>query len=260
MSIKSKRSIVASAIIGAVALAGSQVAAADPLNDLHKAEAGIHKAAAKSQDKIGTIYEQTQELLAEYRGVVDERENLKVYNDHVASLVADQNTRIESFDRQIAGIDALKAGVVPLMYRMIDTLEAFIDADIPIALDDRKARVERLRDLMTNSNVTTSEQYRLVLEAYEIENSYGDLFNAYAGELQYQGQTIAVDFAHLGRVAFIAQSLDLKNAWVWNNGTKEWEKLGDEYLSSVTKAIRMARKQLAPDLIKLPVFAAEVAK
>ncbi len=59
-----------------------------------------------------------------------------------------QNASIESFDRQIATIDNTKQNVVPLMYRMIDTLEQFIKADVPFNLETRLARVERLREIM----------------------------------------------------------------------------------------------------------------
>jgi regulator of replication initiation timing len=257
MSKVSKKSLIASTIVGALALAGSNIALADSLSDLQKAENKIFKASAKSQEKINNIYSQSQELLAEYRTVVDEYENLKVYNDHVQRLVDDQNAGIASLESQISEVDNTKKGVVPLMYKMIDSLEQFIEKDIPVNLKDRKARVSRIKDVMSNSSITTSERFRLVLEAYEIETDYGSMFSAYQGELEFEGQTMTVDFVHLGRVALVAQSLDMKNAWLWNNSSRQWEKLGDEYLSSTTTAIRMARKQIAPELIKLPIFAAE---
>jgi regulator of replication initiation timing len=256
MSVKIRKSLVASALVGAFALASNNVIA-DPLNDLHKAEAKIHKAAVKSQVKIDNVYEQTQELIAEYRSVVDEREIIKVYNDHVARLVADQNAGIESFNKQIKEIDTTKRNVVPLMYRMIDTLEQFIKADVPFNTEKRLDRVEKLRELMTNSSVTTSEKYRQVLEAYLTEKDYSTVVTATQGALNLDGRDITVDFGRVGRIAYVAQSLDLKNAWVWNNSTKQWDKLSDEYLSPVTDLIRMARKQKALDLVKLPIFGAE---
>lgn len=256
MSVKIRKSLVASALIGAFALAGGN-AVADPLNDLHKAERKIHKAAANSQSKINNISEQTQELAAEYYAVVDERENLKVYNDHVARLVADQQSEINSLDKQINEIETTKKNVIPMMYKMIDTLENFVKADIPILVEERTARIEMLRDLMSRAKVTTSEKYRQVLDAYQIEKDYGSMLRAWQGTLDLNGNDMTVDFVHYGRIAFIAQSLDQKNAWVWNNGTRSWESLSDEYLRPVTQAIRMARKQAAPSLIKLPVFAAE---
>lgn len=257
MSKMSKRNLIASAVVGALALGSSAVVSADTLNELHQEESKIHVAAANSQEKINNLYEQSQELFAEYRAVVDETENLKVYNDYVATLVADQQRGIDSLQRQIDGIEGVKRGVVPLMFRMIDSLEKFIDLDIPINLDERKARIERLRDVMGNSNVTTSEQFRQVIEAYQIENQYGRGIRSYKGTIDVQGTQITVDFFNLGRTALIALSLDQKNAWLWDNDARAWQVLGDEYLSSVVTAVRMANKLVPADLIKLPIKAAE---
>ncbi|WP_299072577.1 DUF3450 domain-containing protein [uncultured Paraglaciecola sp.] len=253
----SKRNLIASAVVGAFALGSSAVVSADPLSDLHKEEAKIHAAAAKSQKKINNLYEQSQELFVEYRGIVDETENLKVYNDYVATLVADQQRGIDSLQTQIDGIDGVKRGVVPLMFRMIDSLEKFIELDVPINLDERRERVERLRDVMANSNVTTSEQFRQVIEAYQIENQYGGTIRAYQGKLDYQGTEITVDFFNLGRTAHLALSLDGKSAWVWDNDDRAWQELGAEYINPVVIAVRMANKLLPADLLKLPIKAAE---
>ncbi|WP_448568744.1 DUF3450 domain-containing protein [Thalassotalea ganghwensis] len=256
MSKLSKKSLIASTIIGALTLSASNFAAADALTNLQNEEAKIFKASVKSQKKINSIYEQTIDMLAEYRNTVDEAEVLKGYNDHVQKMVDDQKANIKSLEAQIAGIDKTKQGVVPLMYKMIDTLEKFVELDVPMNLEARKERIAQLRDVMNDSNVSVSEQFRLVLEAYEIEANYGTVFDAYQGELDLGDQVLTADFVHMGRIALVAQSLDYKNAWVWNNNTRSWEKLGDEYLKPVTDAIRMARKQLSPDLAKLPVFAA----
>ena len=256
MSKLSKKSLIASTIIGALAFSASNFAAADALTDLQKAEAQIFKASSKSQSKIDNIYGQTQELLAEYRNTVDEADVLKGYNDHVQLMVDDQKANIQSLQNQIAGIDKTKQGVVPLMYKMIDTLDKFVDLDVPMNIDARKERIAGLRDVMGDSDVSVSEQFRLVLEAYEIEASYGTIFGVYQGELDLGDRMITADFVHMGRISFVAQSLDMKNAWVWNNEARSWEALGDEYLKPVTDAVRMARKQLPLDLAKLPVFAA----
>ena len=256
MSKLSKKSLIASTIIGSLALTVSTFASADALTDLQKAEAKIFKASKKSQIKIDNIYSQTLDMLADYRLTVDSAEVLSGYNDHVQRMVDDQNVNIQSLERQIAGIDKTKQGVVPLMYKMIETLEKFVDLDVPMNIEVRKKRVAALRTVMSDSNVSVSEQFRLVLEAYEIEANYGTIFDVYQGELDLGGQTLTADFVHMGRIALLAQSLDMRNAWVWNNDSRSWEELGDEYLTPITNAIRMAPKQLPLDMAKLPVFAA----
>ena len=64
----------------------------------------------------------------------------------------------------------------------------------------------------------------------------------------------------MGRTALLALSLDQKNAWIWNNESRAWETLGDEYLSSVVTAVRMANNLVPADLIKLPIRAASKAE
>ncbi|KZN50344.1 MULTISPECIES: DUF3450 domain-containing protein [Pseudoalteromonas] len=256
MSVKIRKSLVASALFGAAAFASSNVMA-DPLNDIQKVGQQTQKAAQKSQEKVDNIYSQSIDMIADYRTTVDETELLKVYNDHVARLVADQNANIESLERQIATVDKTKQDVVPLMYRMIDTLEQFIKADVPFDTEKRLERVERLRVTLSNAKVTTSEKFRQVLEAYTVETAYGTAMTASQGSLEINGKNINVDFARLGRIAYVAQSFDQKNAWVWDNSAKQWQSLGEEYLKPVKDMIRIARGQAAPELVKLPIFGAE---
>ena len=137
----SKRTLIASTVAGTLAFAGSAAASLAQLNELHKEEARIQKAAVSSQEKVNALFEQSQDLLVEYRQIVDQAENLKIYNDYLASLVADQQRGIDSLQRQIDSIEETKQGIVPLMFRMIDSLDKFIDLDIPINLEERKERV-----------------------------------------------------------------------------------------------------------------------
>jgi HPt (histidine-containing phosphotransfer) domain-containing protein len=248
-------SLVASALAGSFALAGSAVAA--DLKDLHQANAQIQRAAVQSQEKINTIYEQTQELLGEYRQVVDQTDNLKVYNDFLATLVADQQRQINSFQRQIDGLEKTNQGTVPLMFRMIDGLEQFIKADIPLRTERRLERVQRLRDLMARSDVQRSEQFRQILEAYEIEMSYGTELASFQGTLSVDGSEVTVDYVHIGRLALMALALDGASAWVYNKNSGSWVKLPDSYLTSVSNYIKMARREATLDMDRVPLFAAE---
>ena len=250
-----RKNLIASAIVGAFMFGG--VAQATTLAEVTNTGVQAAKASAASQEKINNIYDQSQELLAEYRALVEQTENLKVYNDHVNTLVNDQNSQLASFDKQIGTIEGTKQGIVPLMYKMIDTLEAFIKADMPIDQTKRLERIQRLRELMGNASVNTSEQYRMVLEAYQIEKDLGTALVTYTDKLNVGGGEKTVNFVYVGRVALLAMSLDEKEAWMWNKSTNQWEALGAEYLDSTKLAIRVAGKQSPPQLLKLPVLAAE---
>jgi hypothetical protein len=101
--------------------------------------------------------------------------------------------------------------------------------------------------------------YRLVIEAYQIEKDLGTALVTYTDKLAVDGSEITVNYVYVGRVALLAQSLDEKQAWMFNRTTGQWEALGQEYLESTKFAIRVAGKQAAPELLKLPVLAAEKA-
>jgi hypothetical protein len=257
MSKMSKRTQIAACVVGALALTSTSMAFAGPLEEAQKEERKIVVAAAKSQEKINGLFEQAQGLLVDYRAVIDQTENLKIYNDYLALLVGDQQRVIDSLQRQIDSIEETKQNIVPLMGRMIDSLEKFINLDVPINKTERLDRVQRLRDVMGNSSVTVSEQFRQVLDAYSIENEYGNRIQSYQGTIDINSVDVQVEFFNLGRTALIALTLDQQKAWVWDNDARQWEELGDAYLDSIIQAVRMAQGLVPQDLVELPIKAAE---
>jgi len=117
-----------------------------------------------------------------------------------------------------------------------------------------------LREIMERADVSLSEKYRRLMEAYQIENEFGRTIEAYRGELDQEGDTRTVDFLRIGRVALLYQTLDAAETRVWGEEQKTWIDLGDDYRSPVRQGLRMARKQIAPDLLLVPIAAAEDAK
>ena len=64
----------------------------------------------------------------------------------------------------------------------------------------------------------------------------------------------------MGRVALVYQTSDGEETGVWNVKKGDWEVLDDEYTTPVRNGLRMARQQLAPGLLILPVAAAVEAE
>jgi len=221
------------------------------LERIVRGEAEINRASARSQERVSNLSQQTRELLQDYRSVVRDTEALRIYNDNLERLVSDQRSEIRSINDQLAGLDETNRGVVPLMLEMIDMLDRIVEADIPFRIDERRARVARLRAMMDQSEITASEKYRRVMEAYTGELEFGRSTEAYSARLPSTGQT--VDFLRVGRTLLLFQSSDGALTGWFNPSTRVFEQLPERYRQEVRKGLAMARNERAPDLLLLPV-------
>lgn len=218
------------------------------------------KAAIASQKKIDSIADQTDRMLTEYKLAMRQYDALKGYDDQVARIVESQNEELATIDQQLLEIDTTNQGVIPLMERMVATLEKFVSLDVPFLPEERAKRIADLKVLLDRADVTVSEKYRRIMEAYQVEMEYGRTIEAYTAELDASGQKRSVDFLRIGRMTLIYQTLDKKETAVWDNKKRAWQVLPEEYRKPVMEGLRIARKQAPPDLIKLPVAAPEKAQ
>ncbi|MCB1581933.1 MAG: DUF3450 domain-containing protein [Marinicella sp.] len=208
-------------------------------------------AAATSQDNIDRMSDQTEELLVQYRTVLSEIESLTVYNQQLEQVVNDQNAAIVSYNEQMTELESTNRAVVPMIIEMVDMLRKVVDADVPFRKDERSNRVTVLENMLNASNVTTSEKYRKVTEAYQIELDYGRSVSTYQADID---SGVKVNFLQIGRTALLYQTLDEKKSGWWNPQSKSFEELPDQYNASIKEGIRIAAKQAAPNLVGLPIL------
>ena len=208
-----------------------------------------------SQAVVSDLSDETQDLLGQYRLVLQQIDRLIAYNDYVERLIVDQEAQIKDIREQLDQFALIERGIVPLMLDSIDTLDKFIDLDVPFLLEERKTRVARLRTIMNLSDVTVSEKYRQIMDAYQIETTYGRDIEAYTGLLEIGGVSRQVDFLRIGRTSLTYQTPDQEETGFWNKQDKQWEKLPNKYQNYVTQGLRVARKQVTPNLLELPIEA-----
>ena len=208
-----------------------------------------------SQTIVSNLSDETQDLLGQYRLVLQQIDRLVAYNDYVERLIVDQEAQIIDIRKQLDQFALIERGIVPLMLDSIDTLDKFIDLDVPFLLEERKGRVARLRTIMDLSDVTVSEKYRQIMDAYQIETTYGRDIEAYTGLLEIDGESRQVDFLRIGRTSLTYQTPDQEETGFWNKQDKQWEKLPNKYQNYVTQGLRVARKQVTPNLLELPIEA-----
>ena len=266
---RSKRSLVGLLAIGALwlpswayaeppdAAAPTEAPRRETLDDAMELRGEANTELTDTQGRIETLSDATDDLLTRYQSALRQHESLRIYNHQLDALIIAQEVERASLQEQTDRVELVSRDVTPLMLRMIDALGAFVSLDVPFLEEERTDRVLDLRKLMQRADVTEAEKYRRIMEAYQIENEYGRTIEAYRSTLARNGKEITVDFLRVGRIALVYQALDESQAGVWNQETRSWEPLDASFRSSIRQGLRIARKQTAPDLIRLPLPAPE---
>ena len=248
-----KNLLAAICIGGGASIAGAQ--SIDPIVEVGKQRTAAAKA---SQAKIDRLSDETASLLSDYKTVMKQVDGLKVYNARLERQIANQEKRIRDIDASIAEASVIQRQIPPLVTRMLDGLEQFINLDIPLKLDLRQDNVELVRANIDRSDVTSAEAFRQVLELHAIELQYGRSVTAAVDTIELGGAQREVNILNIGRVALIYQSTDGAETGVWNSDTQTWDELpSGDYAAAVRKAIRVANNTATIELLNMPVSAPE---
>jgi hypothetical protein len=241
--------LLASLLVAAHSVAQDQ----DFLQSAVKKANEINDSAANSQVKINSITDQIENKLQAFKTVNKETTGLDVYNGQLAKQIDNQLQEMADINAAIDDVSIIERQITPLMLRMITGLQQFVELDVPFLPLERNKRISDLQSMMDRADIAPSEKFRRVMEAYQVEMDYGRTLEAYSGLHMIEGQERDVEFLRLGRTALIYQTRDASLQGSWNKKKGEWQALPSSYRTQVTKGLRMAKKQLAPDLLMLPV-------
>ena len=219
-----------------------------------------HRQAARSQKKVSALANETRDLVHSYRVILRQIEDAEAYNAQLKTLIKDQDHENHFIRRQIKEVKQTKKEVIPLMTDMLAMLEKFIEKDVPFLMEERKTRLKELKKIMNRADVTLSEKYRRLMEAYSIENEYGKTLETYHGIQSIDGEEVDVYYLRVGRVAFMYQTRDESRQAYWDQNAKKWVELPSRFKRAIRTGLKVARKQQAPELLVVPVMAPRVSK
>ncbi|HHL33940.1 MAG TPA: DUF3450 domain-containing protein [Desulfobulbaceae bacterium] len=248
------RTVVLSAVAATSLLWGAASAGATDLKEVLEVGIKVNQLAQQSQKKIDKTVDQTDKIIGDYKGVLRTIEGLRVYNAQLQRQIDLQVVEMGKLSKSIKGVTYVKRQITPLMMNMVKALGEFIDNDLPIKREERKAGIERLNELMLNPNVDASEKFRSVFELYQIESEYGRAVQAYTDKVTLGGNELEVDMLHIGRIALVYQTRDGEQSGMWDQASQSWVPLDDSYRKPIKLALAVAQKKAAADtLLRLPI-------
>jgi hypothetical protein len=203
-----------------------------------------------SQKRVDTLAEEGRDLAEQYRSTLRESEGLKLYLQQLRAQLKSQEEEMAVIRQESQDLDRTNIEILPLMQRMLASLEQFVQLDTPFLKEERVARVAKLNEMMPRADVTVSEKYRRIVEAYQIEMEYGRTIEAYRAALQDK----EVDFLRVGRVGLFYQTPDGEETGYWDGEKKDWI-ADNDYAEGVKEGLKVARKQTSPNLLIVPMQA-----
>jgi len=210
------------------------------------------------QKKVDAAHGRTLGLVDEYYAHLKLVEGLRLYNDMLARQLESQGEEIDLLQSSISEVGVVARQILPLMSRMVDGLEQFVEMDMPFLLAERRQRVAKLRALLVRADVTVAEKVRRVMEAYQVENDYGRTIEAYKEKLQLASASFDADFLRIGRVGLLYRTVGSDEVGYWNVANGEWESLdGGSWRRHIEQGLRVARQEVAPELISIALDPAQ---
>lgn len=207
-----------------------------------------------AQKHINTHQESKIDLIDQYEELLKVVDGLNAYNGMMSRQVDRQRVEMDKLRDSIANVSVIERQILPLLSRMLDGLNDSIELDIPFLLIERKERTYKLRGLLERVDISAAEKARRVFEAYQIEAEYGRTIEAYRGKQKIESGVFDVDFLRVGRVALLYRTIGTEDVGMWDKQSRTWVPLpSSKYRRYFEQGVKVARQEMAPELITLPI-------
>ena len=206
---------------------------------------------------------QRQAWLAEKSRLTDETHALELEArllrarvEKLESYRLQRQKEIARFEAGLAEMRRIDLELEPELDALVGRLERFIATDLPFDRQERQQRLVGLRRELDRYDSRLAEKLRRVFEALKIEAGYGRGFEVGEENLKLDGTETTVQVLRLGRIGLYYLTLDGRQAGWYDRRKRAWEPLAVAYRPAIREALRMALKQRAFDLVRLPVVGA----
>jgi hypothetical protein len=246
-------------VLAAALLAAWPALAADEVTEALDASLAAQRAAQESQARVTRLDDEARALRDKRRSAQWRALQLSAYAEQLEQEAANEETRRAELEQQLTRIASTGTDLLPLMRRMVAELKVFVEADLPFLLEQRRQRVADLEALLDDPQRSHADKFRRVMEAYRSEVEYGHSLGAEDAQACGSAQGAAA-LVRVGRIGLYCVLVDGAAGGYWDAERKAWVELDDDGLEQARKALAVARAEGEPELLVLPVRAAERAQ
>lgn len=206
------------------------------------------RASQQAQVAVSQLSDEQQILQQQYRELLWQQRLADKYQRQLDSQVKALQDANNELEQQREQVRKTQIAVSPLMLDMLSTLQRVVESDIPFLQAERKLRLQILTQNLVDPRITLGDQMAQVLDAYQVELSYGYAAETWLGALESERM---VNFLRVGRLGYYWLSIDGLQAAIWKQG-EGWIQLEEKWFQPLRQAIAVAAGNIAPDMMTLP--------
>jgi hypothetical protein len=207
----------------------------------------------QTQKAVAVWEKERQEMLARLQNGRIEEDLLRFRQKKLRRYLAERRGRIAKLKQGIVERQVITRELEPFLDQTHVRAKGMFQQGLPFLEEERQQRFAGLDATLNSYDATLAEKLRRVLEMLQIEARYGHQVEAYDRVLTLAGKETTVNVLRLGRIGLYYLTLDGREAGWYNPELKSWETLPRRFLEPVKDGLRMAMKQRAVDLVRLPV-------
>ena len=208
--------------------------------------------AEQVQQQINQLDDERSDMVGEFRTLLQRKTAAELYARQQEAAVESQEREIASLTDQLSRVDEITSQTVPILETLIDDLDAFIDADLPFRLEERKDRIARLREYLSDPAISVTARYRQIMDAYTAEMEVGRKTDTWKETISVDDKDVTVDMVLFGRVALVYMDPTGRYAKRYDRETSSWVDLENRYKAEIEKAIRIIQGKRTQDVMYVP--------
>ncbi len=178
---------------------------------------------------------------------------LKFQLNKVEQSIATERRRIAEQQRRLVETQKIRDGLQAWLQAVFKRLKQSVDTGLPFLKKERQRRLADLGLVLNDPYTPVYEQFRRVFEALLVEAEYGHGGEAYRAEIDLDGEQTQVDLLRIGRLALFYRTLDQQSVGVYDPAQQHFVALDSDTMAGISQAFKMVRREVAADLVTLPV-------
>ena len=204
----------------------------------------------KTQEKAKVRHAEKDKEKAKYFQLKEEIDEADLELKRMKELVERQDAYLARQHKKLIEMGKIRQGLLPYLEELVAQMEHHISEDIPFLRDERSARLDNLKGILYDPEISLGEKFRRVYEGLRVEMEYGRSVEVTKEEITFQEETLLVNVLRIGRTAMLMQTLDGKDIALYRDG---WKPLPKKYQEQIKKAIDIVQRKRPVEFVNLPV-------